>query len=105
LTLQNLQARVQVSPKIMNVAVPADQHSAVLGHAASVQTVWSFCLAMSARRCANFSLVGGRMRGLTFEVGVTSKVGRRKRWNMAKALVRLLSPFLRDYCGYIPLRA
>ena len=39
LTLQNPQRRVQVSPRIMNVAVPRSQHSPMLGQAASRQTV------------------------------------------------------------------
>lgn len=43
----NLQPRVQVSPRIIIVAVavpvsPPDQHSPKLGHLASSQTVWSF---------------------------------------------------------------
>mgnify|MGYP001565997808 CR=1 FL=1 len=40
LTWQNLHALVQVSPMIMNVAVPCDQHSAMFGHLDSWQTVW-----------------------------------------------------------------
>ena len=39
LTLQNPQRRVQVSPRIMNVAVPRSQHSPTFGQAASWQTV------------------------------------------------------------------
>jgi hypothetical protein len=42
LTWQNLQALVQVSPKIIKVAVPVAQHSPRLGHLASSQTVKSF---------------------------------------------------------------
>src|SRR5438067_981751 len=42
LTLQNPQRRVQVSPRIMNVAVPRVQHSPIFGHAASWQTVCKF---------------------------------------------------------------
>src|SRR3546814_9872637 len=41
LTLQNAQARVQVSPRIMTVACFLVQHSPMLGHAASSQTVRS----------------------------------------------------------------
>ena len=41
LTLQNPQRRVQVSPRIMNVAVPRSQQSPTFGQAASWQTVWS----------------------------------------------------------------
>ncbi len=39
-TLQYEQARVQVSPRIMNVAVPRSQHSPMFGQAASSQTVF-----------------------------------------------------------------
>ena len=39
LTLQNPQRRVQVSPRIMNVAVPRSQQSPMFGQAASLQTV------------------------------------------------------------------
>ena len=42
LTSQNPQALVQVSPIIMNVAVPIDQHSYIFGQDASSQTVLSF---------------------------------------------------------------
>ena len=41
LTLQKPQRRVQVSPRIMNVAVPRSQHSPMFGQAASWQTVCS----------------------------------------------------------------
>jgi hypothetical protein len=47
LTLQNPQRRVQVSPRIMNVAVPRSQHSPTFGQAASWQTVWRFSSRMS----------------------------------------------------------
>ena len=40
LTAQKAQARVQVSPRIMKVAVPALQHSPMLGQWASSHTVW-----------------------------------------------------------------
>ncbi len=39
-TSQKPQRRVQVSPRIMNVAVPRSQHSPTFGQAASWQTVW-----------------------------------------------------------------
>ena len=39
LTLQKPQRRVQVSPRIMNVAVPRSQQSPMFGQAASWQTV------------------------------------------------------------------
>jgi hypothetical protein len=38
---QKPQERVQTSPRIISVAVPADQHSPMLGHLADWQTVWS----------------------------------------------------------------
>lgn len=41
LTLQNPQARVHVSPRIMIVATPLAQHSPMFGQPASWQTVWS----------------------------------------------------------------
>ena len=41
-TLQKPQRRVQVSPRIMNVAVPRSQHSPTFGQAASWQTVCRF---------------------------------------------------------------
>jgi hypothetical protein len=40
-TPQYLQARVQTSPRIMNVAVPASQHSPMFGQPASSHTVCS----------------------------------------------------------------
>lgn len=39
LTAQNMQPRVQVSPSSMIVPVPPLQHSPMLGHCASSQTV------------------------------------------------------------------
>ncbi len=47
-TEQNLQARVQISPKIMNVAVPLPQHSDILGHLPLTQIVCSFFLAITS---------------------------------------------------------
>jgi hypothetical protein len=47
LTLQKPQRRVQVSPRIMNVAVPRSQHSPMFGQAASWQTVCSPCPSIS----------------------------------------------------------
>ena len=49
LTLQKPQRRVQVSPRIMKVAVPRSQHSPMLGQAASWQTVWRFSALIRAR--------------------------------------------------------
>src|SRR3989339_694512 len=48
LTLQNPQLLVQVSPKIINVAVLLFQHSARLGHFASSQTVFNFDLRINS---------------------------------------------------------
>src|SRR4051812_677950 len=42
-TSQNGQRRVQISPRIMKVAVPLPKHSAMFGQEASSQTVCSFC--------------------------------------------------------------
>src|ERR1700722_1574890 len=47
---QKPQERVQTSPRIMSVAVPADQHSPMLGHLADWQTVWRFCSRTSFTR-------------------------------------------------------
>ena len=43
LTAQKPQARVQVSPRIMTVAVRCSQHSPMFGQRASSQTVLSVC--------------------------------------------------------------
>ncbi len=48
-TLQKRQPRVHVSPRIMIVAVPAPQHSAMFGQAASLQTVLSASVLTLAR--------------------------------------------------------
>ena len=42
-TAQNEHPRVHTFPKIMNVAVPALQHSPMFGHRADEQTVWRSC--------------------------------------------------------------
>ena len=50
-TLQKAQARVQTSPMIIMVAWLFDQHSPMLGHAASSQTVtrpWAFTMSRVA---------------------------------------------------------
>ena len=51
-TAQYAQARVQTSPRIMNVAVPWCQHSPMFGQRASSQTVFSFrsCMMPLRRR-------------------------------------------------------
>ncbi len=51
-TLQKAQARVQVSPMIMKVACLTDQHSPMLGQAASSHTVtspWLFTMSRVSR--------------------------------------------------------
>ena len=50
-TAQNPQARVQTSPRIMKVAVPAFQHSPMFGQWASSQIVLRFCSRMRDLRC------------------------------------------------------
>jgi hypothetical protein len=47
LTAQKPHDRVQTSPRIMNVAVPAFQHSPMFGQRASSQTVCSDCARIS----------------------------------------------------------
>ena len=59
LTLQKPQRRVQVSPRIMNVAVPRSQHSPTFGQAASWQTVCRFSERISSRQVA-VALAAGR---------------------------------------------
>ena len=48
-TLQKAQARVHTEPKIIIVACFCAQHSPILGHAASSQTVTKFKSRISAR--------------------------------------------------------
>jgi hypothetical protein len=48
-TLQNAQARVQISPMIMKVACFLSQHSPMLGQPASSHTVTSLCSFTMAR--------------------------------------------------------
>ena len=50
-TLQKVQPRVQISPMIIMVAWPADQHSPTLGQPASSQTVTSFFSFRMSRVC------------------------------------------------------
>jgi hypothetical protein len=45
--LQKRQARVQMSPRIMKVAVPSEKHVPLLGHAAEAHTVFSPWSAMA----------------------------------------------------------
>ena len=58
LTLQYEQARVQVSPNIINVAVPLSQQSPIFGQAASSQTVFRLAPEILDFREIKFSLPG-----------------------------------------------
>jgi hypothetical protein len=85
-TPQNLQLRVQISPKIINVAVPLFQHSPILGQLPLVQMV---CRWLRSTRFRTFAYVspealcilshGGRRRrgevlSFTFSVFERAKV-------------------------------
>src|SRR5712691_5789119 len=59
-TAQKPHERVQVSPRIMKVAVPAPQHSAMFGQWASSQTVWSDFARISLRRFSYSGPIGRR---------------------------------------------
>jgi hypothetical protein len=72
LTLQKAQARVQVSPRIITVACFWLQHSPMLGHAASSQTVLSFNRRISARVSAKPTEVGARTRS---QSGLRARAG------------------------------
>src|SRR5699024_9629599 len=61
-TAQNLQARVQVSPMIMMVAVPWLQHSPMFGHMDSSHTVANRCSRTFFLTAWYFSPVGRRAR-------------------------------------------
>ena len=62
LTLQNAQARVQVSPRIMNVAWRCFQHSPILGQAASSHTVCRLLARIRVRTSAASAEVGALTR-------------------------------------------
>src|SRR6266852_3367409 len=74
-TSQNGQRRVQMSPRIMKVAVPLPKHSAMFGQDASSHTVCSFCrrrmsliswnreLGLAARTRIHAGLGSGAPRG------------------------------------------
>jgi hypothetical protein len=53
--LQNLHERVQMSPPIINVAVPRPQHSPILGHLPLEQIVCKQCDSTIFRVCENLS--------------------------------------------------
>ena len=73
LTLQNPQRRVQVSPRIMNVAVPRSQQSPMFGHAASLQTVCSPSSAIVFDSSRYVELPG---RGTLNHAGLRERKGR-----------------------------
>src|SRR6476646_10970259 len=50
-TAQKPQLRVQILPSIINVAVPAPQHSPILGQLPLSQIVWSLCVSTRLRTC------------------------------------------------------
>ena len=72
-TLQKPQRRVQVSPRIMNVAVPRSQHSPTFGQAASWQTVCRFSCSIIAVRSRYFGPPGA---GTLNHGGLRSRNGR-----------------------------
>ena len=57
-TLQNPQERVQIFPRIINVAVPAPQHSPMFGQFPLSQMVCNLCLETISRTCAYSFPVG-----------------------------------------------
>ena len=68
-TLQKAQARVQIEPKIIIVACFCDQHSPILGQAASSQTVTksssriNFLVSVKAPACGAFTRSQSGRRG------------------------------------------
>jgi hypothetical protein len=60
-TPQNRQLLVQTLPRIMNVTVPAFQHSVWFGHAALLQTVWRLLSLIRFRTVARRSFVVSRI--------------------------------------------
>src|SRR3546814_8880500 len=88
LTLQNAQARVQVSPRIMTVACFLVQHSPMLGHAASSQTVARFLDRINRLVSAKPALVGALTR---IQSGLRCRSGRALSGSM-----RLISFMLRS---------
>src|SRR5690606_24872701 len=77
-TAQNEQDRVQILPKIMNVAVPAPQHSPIFGQLPLSQIVWSLCSSTKLRTClysfrtGNLARHQSGLRGFSC-VGITGK--------------------------------
>ena len=60
-TAQNLQALVQTSPKIIKVAVPASQHSPILGQSPLVQMVCRLFLRIIPLTSAKLLPIGKRI--------------------------------------------
>src|SRR4051812_28023850 len=69
-TSQNGQRRVQMSPRIMKVAVPLPKHSAIFGQDASSQTVWR----LRARRTSftSWNLESGMAARTRIHAGLAS---------------------------------
>ena len=61
-TPQNPQDRVQMFPKIINVAVPSPQHSPIFGQLPDVQIVWRLYLSTSPLSSVYFFPVGSFTR-------------------------------------------
>src|SRR5690606_16894630 len=59
-TAQNEHDRVQIFPRIINVAVPAPQHSHILGQLPLSQMVWSLCSSTKPLTCL-YSLPTGSL--------------------------------------------
>src|SRR3546814_14084827 len=96
LTLQNAQARVQVSPRIMTVACFLVQHSPMLGHAASSQTVARFLDRINRLVSAKPALVGALTR---IQSGLRCRSGRALSGSMP--LISFMLPRLR-LTGLLP---
>ncbi len=73
LTLQKPQRRVQVSPRIMKVAVPRSQQSPMFGQAASWQTVCRPSSSMRRESSRYFGLPG---KGTLNQAGLRVRNGR-----------------------------
>ncbi len=76
-TAQNLQARVQMLPKIITVRVPWLQHSPTLGQRASWQTVWSLSSFTVAFRAWYLAPVG---RVALSQAGLFRSTGSGRAW-------------------------
>src|SRR6187401_3806125 len=61
-TAQKPQLLVQIFPRIMKVAVPAPQHSPILGQLPLSQIVWSLCVSTRLLTCLYSSPMGSFTR-------------------------------------------